>query len=121
MPSDSDELVRIRRCPEVMAAWDEVEPGFPFDDSGAVCFCVLLGGAVVGMIQFSEEETPKYRHAGIDLFLDPAVPGRGVGRDAVRVLATYLVAVRGHHRLVIDPPSATVRRSGAMRQWGSGR
>jgi RimJ/RimL family protein N-acetyltransferase len=127
-PADTDELVRIRRCPAVLAAWDEVEPDFPFDDPGAVCFCVVLGGDVVGMIQYSEEETPKYRHASIDLFLDPAVHGRGVGRDAVRVLATYLMQVRGHRRLVIDPAADNVaaircyasvgfRPVGLMRQY----
>jgi RimJ/RimL family protein N-acetyltransferase len=108
VPADTEDLVRIRRYPEVLARWDEVEPDFPFDDPDAVCFAVLLGGEVVGMIQYSEEETPKYRHAGIDLFLDPAVHGRGIGRDAVRALATYLVRVRRHHRLVIDPAADNV-------------
>jgi RimJ/RimL family protein N-acetyltransferase len=118
VPEDTAELVRIRRCPEVEAAWDAVDsdPGFPFDDPGAVCFCVLVGGAVVGMIQYSEEETPKYRHAGIDLFLDPAVHGRGVGRDAVGVLASYLFSERGHHRLVIDP---AVRNVAAVRCYSA--
>ena len=55
------------------------------------------------MIQYGEELTPQYRHASIDLFLDPAVHSRGVGRDAVRTLARYLIEDRGHHRLVIDP------------------
>jgi RimJ/RimL family protein N-acetyltransferase len=107
---DVAELVRIRRCPEVEIFWDsvDVEPDFPFDDPGAVAFSVLLAGQVVGMIQYSEESTPKYRHAGVDLFLDPAVHGRGVGRDAVRTLASYLFNELGHHRLVIDPAVANV-------------
>ena len=44
-----------------------------------------------------------YRHAGIDLFLDPSVHGRGIGEDAVRTLCVHLVDDVGHHRLVIDP------------------
>ncbi len=44
-----------------------------------------------------------YRHANIDLYLDPSVHGRGLGQDAVRTLARYLLDVLGHHRLVIDP------------------
>lgn len=36
-------------------------------------------------------------------FIDPAVHGRGVGRDAVATLAHHLVSDRGHHRLTIDP------------------
>ena len=58
---------------------------------------------MAGMIQYSEENDPKYRHAAIDIFLDPVVHGRGYGRDAVRALARHLVRDRGHHRLVIDP------------------
>ena len=64
---------------------------------------MLLGADVVGLIQYSEESTPQYRHAGHRPFLDPAVHGRGVGRDCVRTLARHLILERGHHRLVIDP------------------
>ena len=54
------------------------------------------------MVQ-GEEEGPAYRHASIDIFLDPLVHGRGVGRDPVGTLARHLVRDRSHHRLVIDP------------------
>jgi aminoglycoside 6'-N-acetyltransferase len=55
------------------------------------------------MIQFSEETEPKYRHASIDLFLDPALHGRGIGTEAVRRVVRHLVDERGHHRITIDP------------------
>jgi aminoglycoside 6'-N-acetyltransferase len=102
---DVPELVRIRRTPEVASRWGDVaeEPDWPFDDADTVCFCVVHEGRVVGLVQYVEENTPQYRHAGIDLFLDPAVHGRGLGRDAVRTMARHLVEDRGHHRLVIDP------------------
>jgi aminoglycoside 6'-N-acetyltransferase len=58
---------------------------------------------VVGLVQCSEEGDPDYRHAALDVFLDPGVHGRGLGRDAVATLASHLVDDRGHHRLVIDP------------------
>lgn len=61
------------------------------------------------MIQYGEEEEPDYRHASIDIFLDPAVHGRGLGRDAVATLARYLVHHRRHHRLVIDPAADNER------------
>ena len=105
------ELVRIRRTPQVRHRWGDVDadPGWPFDDDpDAVCFTVMVEGRIVGMIQYSEENTPQYRHAAIDLFLDPAVHGRRLGRDAVRVLARHLVHDRGHHRLVIDPAADNV-------------
>lgn len=103
--ADTGDLIRIRRTPEVAARWDDVdnEPEFPFDDPDAVCLGILVGGELVGMIQYSELEDPQYRHASIDIFVDPAVHGRGIGRDAVRAVARHLIRERGHHRLVIDP------------------
>jgi aminoglycoside 6'-N-acetyltransferase len=108
--ADAADLVRIRRTPEVAATWDDVdgEPGFPFEEPESVRFTVVLDGAVVGMIQYSEELEPKYRHASIDIFLDPAVHGRGVGRDAVRTVAKHLLLDLGHHRLTIDPAADNV-------------
>ena len=98
------QLIRIRRTPEVLARWGEVEDGFPFDDDpDAVVFTVLVDGAARGLVQYSEEPTPMYRHAGIDIFLDQAVHGRGIGRAAVWHIADLLIRERGHHRLVIDP------------------
>jgi RimJ/RimL family protein N-acetyltransferase len=97
------ELIRIRHTPEVFARWGEIDDGFPFDDPDAVVFAVLVDGAVRGLVQYSEETTPMYRHAGIDLFLDPVVHGRGIGRDVVWRMAEHLIRERGHHRLVIDP------------------
>ena len=35
--------------------------------------------------------------------------GRGLGRDAVRTLARWLVTERGHHRITIDPALANER------------
>lgn len=59
--------------------------------------------AVVGAIQAWEEPNEEYRHAGIDLFLAPPAQGRGLGPSAIRVVALWLIAERGHHRLTIDP------------------
>ena len=100
------ELRRILATPEVRAWWgDEAgTPGWPFaDDPEATRFAVLRDGSVVGMVQFAEETDPRYRHAWIDVFVDPAVHGRGIGRDAVGTVARHLVDDRAHHRLVIDP------------------
>jgi aminoglycoside 6'-N-acetyltransferase len=60
------------------------------------------------MVQYGEENDPDYRHASIDIYVDPEVHGRGIGRDAVRTLARHLVDDRGHHRLVIDPAADNV-------------
>lgn len=99
------ELRRILATPAVRLRWrdEAASPQWPFDDLSATRFAVLVDGVVRGMVQYGEEEDPDYRHASIDIFLDPVVHGRGVGRDAVTTLARHLVRDRGHHRLVIDP------------------
>jgi len=99
------DLRRILATPEVWLRWrdEAASPQWPFDDPSVVRFTVVLEGVVRGMVQYGEEAEPDYRHASIDLFLDPAVHRCGVGRDTVAALARYLVNDRGHHRLVIDP------------------
>jgi aminoglycoside 6'-N-acetyltransferase len=44
-----------------------------------------------------------YEHAGIDIALLSDWQGQSLGPDAIRTLAQHLIAVRGHHRLTIDP------------------
>jgi aminoglycoside 6'-N-acetyltransferase len=99
------ELRRILATPQVRARWrdEDASPRWPFDDPSATRFAVLEDGEIRGMVQYGEEDEPDYRHASIDIFLDPAVHGRGLGRDAVATLARHLVRDRAHHRLVIDP------------------
>lgn len=61
---------------------------------------------MIGFVQSYEESDPEYRHAGIDLFLNPRQHGRGLGREVVGVVARYLFETLDHHRLVIDPAAA---------------
>src|SRR5215467_6752607 len=102
-PGDEEELLRIHRTPEVAAWWDEPFDGFPWDELESTRFTILVDGAIAGMIQFAEETEPKYRHASIDLFVDPVVHGRGVGTEAIRQVVRMLIDERGHHRITIDP------------------
>ncbi|MCW2923003.1 MAG: aminoglycoside 6-adenylyltransferase [Thermoleophilia bacterium] len=85
----------------------------------------------LGFIQHYEETDPEYRHGGIDIFLVEAGQGRGLGTDAVRTLARYLVHEVGHHRLIIDPAvdneraircyeKVGFRRVGVMREYERG-
>jgi aminoglycoside 6'-N-acetyltransferase len=103
-------LRRILATPEVRARWGEEDasPQWPFDDASATRFAIILDGTVRGMIQYGEEPVAEYRHAWIDIFVDPAVHGRGIGRDALTTLARYLFHERGHHRLTIDPAADNV-------------
>jgi aminoglycoside 6'-N-acetyltransferase len=122
--ADLGRLSEIRAQPTVLARWGEPDE----IDEGVVPFAIELDGEVVGLIQYHEEDDPMYRHAGIDLFLAEEVQGQGLGTDAVRTMAGYLVHERGHHRLTIDPAAdnlpairayekAGFRPVGVMRQY----
>jgi RimJ/RimL family protein N-acetyltransferase len=111
----------------VVRWWDAPAEGFPWDEPDSTRLTIVVDGAVAGLIQYWEESEPRYRHAGIDLFLDPALHGRGIGAEAVRRVARLLFVERSHHRIVIDPAvtntaairayeKAGFRRVGVMRR-----
>jgi aminoglycoside 6'-N-acetyltransferase len=107
-PADISALARIRETPEVIARWrggPDMTASVEEDlrEPGTTALVIELYGRVVGWIQWSAEEEPDYRHAAIDIYVDPAVHGRGVGTDAVRTLSRYLITDLGHHRIEIDP------------------
>jgi RimJ/RimL family protein N-acetyltransferase len=112
-------LVAIRTTAEVRRWWGEEE-----DFAAAVAddlpktFVIEHEGRVVGAIQWYEEDDPMYRHAGIDIYLDPTVAGKGLGTDAVRTLARHLIDDLGHHRLVIDPAAANAAAIRAYEKVG---
>jgi aminoglycoside 6'-N-acetyltransferase len=127
--ADAPELRRIRATPEVARWWGPPEDDFPLGDEDDVTrLTIEVDGAVAGMVQFGEELDPKYRHASIDLFLDPALHGRGIGTEVVRRVVRRLVDERSHHRITIDPAAdnaaairayekAGFRRVGVMRRY----
>ncbi|MEV4702536.1 GNAT family protein [Actinoplanes sp. NPDC049316] len=105
---DVPALAAIRATPEVRARWRgdddaSAEIRESIAEMGDRHLAILVDGRVAGVIQWSAEEDPDYRHASVDIYLDPAVHGRGMGTDAVRTLAAHLIDVEGFHRLVIDP------------------
>jgi aminoglycoside 6'-N-acetyltransferase len=100
-------------------------------DPDTQTFAIEHDGQVIGAIQWSAETEPDYRHASIDIYLDPSVHRRGLGADAVRTLARHLIADQGFHRLVIDPATDNAaaiacyskvgfRPVGVMRQYERG-
>jgi aminoglycoside 6'-N-acetyltransferase len=100
---DDAELLRIHKTPEVLRWWDVPDKGFPWDEPESTRFTIEVAGSVAGLIQYWEEPEPKYRHAGIDLFIDPSLHGHGIGTEAVRRVVRLLIDERGHHRITIDP------------------
>ncbi|MYW22031.1 GNAT family N-acetyltransferase [Streptomyces sp. SID2955] len=134
---DVPALALIRATDEVRARWrggDDLGADIAADLEDPDCNCLTVHHQqrIVGMIQWYSEEEPDYRHAGIDIFLDPAVHGSGLGTDAVRTLARHLVDDHGYHRLVIDPAADNAsaircyekvgfRPVGIMRQYERGQ
>ena len=131
--NDVDRLASILREPDVANRWgtferEEIEEEIVGDEK---VFVIEVDGDVIGAIQYGEEEDPMYRHASIDIFLTTSRQGQGFGSEAIRVLASHLIRVRGHHRLTIDPAADNeaairayqkvgFRRVGVMRSYERG-
>ena len=123
-PLEAGDRARLRDIlaePAVAHWWGPDGPDDAVDEwleDISTTFAIEVGGAVVGSIQYAEQDDPDYRHAGIDLFIDTSHQGRGLGPDAIRTLARHLFDERGHHRLTIDPSAANARAIAAYRRVG---
>jgi len=131
--ADVARLSAVSNEPEVSQWWggltdEEIREQFV---GSSVGYVVEVDGEVIGAVQYSEEEDPMYRHAGMDIFLSAASHGRGYGTEAVRVLTRHLLFERDHHRVIIDPAAANAaairtyekvgfRRVGLMRRYERG-
>jgi aminoglycoside 6'-N-acetyltransferase len=115
---DEAELLRIHRTPEVACWWDEPAEGFPWDEPESTRLTIEVDGAVAGLIQYSEETEPKYRHASIDVFVDPTLHGQGVASEALKRVVRHLIEERGHHRITIDPATENIAAIRAYEKAG---
>jgi aminoglycoside 6'-N-acetyltransferase len=129
---DVDALAAMQREPSVVRWWGDPDladlRAKARGSAGEAAFAIEVSGALVGLIQYYEEDEPDFRHAAIDLFIGDEHQRRGLGTDAVRTLARHLVHDRGHHRLTIDPAADNAaaircyekvgfRRAGVMRNY----
>jgi aminoglycoside 6'-N-acetyltransferase len=116
-PGGQDDVAPLRAIlsePAVACWWGEPDSAAEIaadlkGDSSSVLLVIEIDDQVVGGIQYHEETTPMYRHAGIDIFVTSSQQNRGVGTEAVSLLARFLCEQRGHHRLTIDPAAANRR------------
>lgn len=97
-------LNAIVASPGVAEHWG-MEPAIDEQDA----FTILVDGEIAGWVGWYEEDDPDYRHGGLDIFVAPAFQGRGIGREALRLVARWLLSDRGHHRLIIDPAASNAR------------
>jgi aminoglycoside 6'-N-acetyltransferase len=120
---DAPALAAILAEPEVARWWgqfdlERVRTDLIVGDPAEENLVIEHDGAIVGYIQAVEENEPDFRSAGIDLFLRTDAQGRGLGPDAIRTLAAYLIDERGHHRLTIDPAADNSRAITAYSKLG---
>jgi aminoglycoside 6'-N-acetyltransferase len=113
-PADLDAILAIASEPVVAEWWGEpsrtaVASELESQGPELASLVIEAEGEVAGLIQYHEELEPDFRHAGIDLFLGARWHGRGLGGEALRLLADWLLGVRGHHRITIDPAADNVR------------
>lgn len=96
--------------------------------SSGIYLAIVFEGEIVGVMDYDEETEPEYRYAMIDITIADEWQGRGLGTDALRTLARWLIEERGHHRLMIDPAvdneraihvyeKVGFRRVGVMRRY----
>jgi aminoglycoside 6'-N-acetyltransferase len=118
---DKVKLTEIFSDPEVARWWGDpavsVRDALNVEEGGSH-FVIELDGETVGFIQSYEEDDPMYRHASLDISLGSPWLGKGLGRDALRALAHYLIEERGHHRLTIDPAAHNTRAIKAYESVG---
>ena len=114
--ADIPALAAIIAAPEVARWWDDGAPWY--DEQDATMLTIVVDGRIAGLIQYAEELDPKYRHASIDIFVDPARHNQGIGTRAIRELVRHLVEDRGHHRITIDPAAHNAQAIRAYEKAG---
>jgi aminoglycoside 6'-N-acetyltransferase len=120
-PDDKEALTKIFADPTVAMWWGD--PDKSVEDAmqpteGGSGFVIESDDEAIGFIQCYEEDDPMYRHASIDISLLSDWQGKGIGPEAIKILATYLIRERGHHRLTIDPAAHNTRAIKAYRRLG---
>ena len=93
--ADDPALATILRDPTVGAWWQapdvEADVAELLDDNELAIWLIEEAGTVLGLIMAGEETDPMYRHASIDIAIVAAGQGRGLGSDAVRTVARWLI------------------------------
>ena len=135
--ADRTPVIELLRDPSITEIWDTRGPEHSADEliggeANLTVWAIEVDGEFAGSIQAHEETDADYRSAGIDIFMSTRFQGRGLGTDVMRTMVRYLIDVRGHRRLTIDPAVSNARAIrtyekvgfkpvGVMRQYERGR
>lgn len=116
--ADVDLLVAWHADPEVARFWDEET--FTADEMRLRLarpdvdpYIIERDGEPIGYIQAWFEDDPPDA-GGLDMFLIPAARGDGLGPDAARILARWLLSAGRIRSLTVDP---YVSNEAAIRAW----
>ena len=115
-PGGAEDVKALRAVladPTVARWWGDPEPEGEIarkllDASDEVQLVIEVAAEVAGGISYYEEPEPDYRHAGIDIYVGERWQNRGLGTEAIRLLARFLFERRGHHH----QPSRLPRHQG---------
>lgn len=106
-PADAEALTRILAEPEVTRWWPWYDHArvrdVLVDGPDTTVYVIALDTRIIGSVQYVEEPARDYRHASLDLFLEPTEHGKGLATDAVRTLVRHLIYDRSHHRIAVYP------------------
>jgi aminoglycoside 6'-N-acetyltransferase len=119
---DVDLLVAWHADPDVAKYWDEET--FTREEivsrilrSDVDAYVVEENGAPVGYLQvWFEDDSPD--DGGIDMFLVPAARNRGLGPDAARTVAHWLLKAGVLRRVTVDPYLSNERAIAAWKKAG---
>ncbi|MEA2436273.1 MAG: aminoglycoside 6-N-acetyltransferase [Thermoleophilaceae bacterium] len=115
-PMEDDDLERLLEMVAASEWWGDADA----DDlrCDGMAFTIEVDGELAGWLGVSEEKDPDYRHAGLDITLEPAYQDRGLGPEALIAVRNWLIEERGHHRLIIDPAAHNHRAISAYEKVG---
>ena len=121
LPGELDELA------DLMASDNEASPWWSSDaekilrwfaDPDFNVLVVEESGRLGGIIGYDEETDPDYHSVGIDIALLACCVDRGLGPEALLLLAHWLVDSHDHHRITIDPAVGNARAIRAYEKVG---
>ncbi len=120
---DRSSVIAIRKTDAVRLWWrgDDLSAEFAEDLGDEDSHQLTIeekDNQIVGLIQFSEEEDPDYRHATLDIYVDPSAHRKGYATEAIKTVIEYLFAERDHHRLTIDPAADNTAAVACYRKIG---
>ncbi|NLV56406.1 MAG: GNAT family N-acetyltransferase [Acidimicrobiales bacterium] len=120
---DVEALAAIRATREVHRHWRggadmEAAVREDMDENDSTGYVILYDGQIAGWIQWQAEDEADYRAASMDIYVDPALHGRGLGSDALRAMARHLFDDHGHHRITIDPAADNEAAIACYRKLG---